>query len=106
LVEIHLFGNLRRYADEPQPQPGTVVHLPLEGDGTVGQVLSRFGIEAEEVGNVFLNGHLLPRSVYPIALGYPLTADRPLTLEGFLATPVRSGDRVGIFPREMAVVVV
>jgi hypothetical protein len=106
LVEIHLFGDLRYHAVEPQPVPGTVMHLPLDGDGTVGQVLSRVGIAPEDVGNVFLNGHLLPRSAYPITLGYPLAADQPLTLERFLATPVRSGDRVGIFPRNMGVVVV
>jgi hypothetical protein len=69
-------------------------------------VLSRIGVDAEEVGNVFVNGRLLPRSVYPITLGYQLAADGPLDLESYLRAPVRSGDRLGIFPRKMSLVVV
>jgi hypothetical protein len=83
-----------------------VLHLP-NGDGeTVGQVLARMGIELQEVSNVFLNGRLVPRSAYPITLGYPLTAPAPLSIEGLLKTPVRSGDRLGLFPHNMGVVVV
>jgi hypothetical protein len=72
----------------------------------LGQVLDQVGIDPGEVSNVFVNGRLLPRSVYPITLGYQLAADGPLTPEGYLSVPLKSGDRVGIFPRKMASVVV
>jgi hypothetical protein len=86
--------------------PGAATHLPAEGSETVGQVLAQVGVEPQEVGNIFLNGKLLPRTVYSILLGYQRTADEPLTLEEYLATPIRSGDRVGVFPRKMSSVVV
>jgi hypothetical protein len=82
------------------------MHLPAEGNETLGRVLDQVGIDPEVISNVFLNGRLLPRSTYPITLGYPLAADSPLTLEGYLTTPVQAGDRLGVFPRTMGVVVV
>ena len=67
---------------------------------------SRFGIAPESVGNVFLNGRLMPRSAYPIALGYQLTSQVPLAPDVLRNTCVRSGDRLGLFPRAMSAVVV
>ena len=106
MIEVRLFGDLRRHFPDPTSPSGTVLHLP-NGDGeTVGQVLARMGIDLQEVSNIFLNGRLVPRSAYPITLGYPLTARAPVSPEGLLATPVHSGDRLGLFPRNMGVVVV
>jgi hypothetical protein len=106
LIELRLFGNLHRHAPDPASLPGTALDLSVDGDQTLGQVLAEMGIDPEEVSNVFLNGRLLPRSVYPMTLGYQLAADRPLTLEDYLAVPVQSGDRLGVFPRNMGAVVV
>jgi hypothetical protein len=106
LIEVRLFGDLRRYASGSPAESGVVLHLPAGGNETVGQVLTQVGIRPEEVSNIFLNGRLLPRSIYPITLGYPLAADKPLTEEGYLATPVHSGDRLGVFPCKMGLVVV
>lgn len=106
MIEVHLFGSLRQYATNPAPTSGTVVNLPVRERETLGQVLAQMGIDLTEVSNVFLNGRLLPRSVYPITLGYPLAANNPLSPEGYLSTPVRAGDRLGIFPRNMGLVVV
>jgi hypothetical protein len=106
VIEIHLFGRLRQYATDSLPDPGTVVHV-ADGDAeSVGEVLAWLGIDPKEVGNLFLNGRLLPRSAYPVLLGYPLAAERLLTPQEYLAAPVQAGDRVGIFPRNMGVVVV
>jgi hypothetical protein len=106
VVEVRLFGNLRRYAAGARPTTDTVLHLAVDEARTVGQVFARVGIDPAEVGNVFINGRLLPRSAYPITLGYLLAADGPLTPEKYLGTPVQAGDRVGIFPRNMGSVVV
>ena len=105
-IELRLFGHLRRYAAEQPARSGMAIHLPGDGQETVGQILARLGIEPAEVGNLFINGRLLPRSVYPITLGYPLAAGTPLSPEGYLDTPIRPGDRLGIFPRNMSSVVV
>ena len=106
MIEVRLFGDLRRYAGHATAPSGTVLHLAADEGETVGQVLAKLGIKLEEVSNVFVNGRLLPRSTYPITLGYPLTAQTPLSPEGCLSTPVCSGDRLGIFPHNMGVVVV
>jgi hypothetical protein len=106
LIEIRLFGDLRCYAGELHAPSGVAVQLPASEGRTVGEVLARMGIDLAEVGNIFLNGRLLPRSAYPIILGYPLVAEVPLSSEAYLNTPVREGDRLGIFPRNMSVVVV
>ena len=106
MIEVRLFGNLQQYSPDPASVPGTPLHMPLGDSNTLGQVLDRVGVDPGEVSNVFINGRLLPRSVYPITLGYQLAADGPLSPEGYLSVPVQSGDRVGIFPRKMASVVV
>lgn len=106
MIEVRLFGSLQQYSSDPTSVPGTPQHLPLGNGTTLGQVLDRVGVDLDEVSNVFVNGQLLPRSVYPITLGYQLAADGPLSPEGYLNAPVQPGDRVGIFPRKMASVVV
>jgi hypothetical protein len=106
VVEVRLFGDLRRYVKGSRPATDTVLHLPMGEANTVGQVFARVGIDPAEVGNVFINGRLLPRSTYPITLGYRLVTEGPLTPERYLGTPIRTGDRVGIFPRNMSAVVV
>jgi hypothetical protein len=106
LIEIRLFGDLRRYAKDARPASDTILYLSAAETATVGQVLARIGIDPGEVSHVFLNGRLLPRALYPITLGYPLAAARPLTPEGHWSMPVQEGDRVGIFPANMGAVVV
>jgi hypothetical protein len=106
LIEVRLFGDLRRYATGSASESGTVLYLSGDDSWTLGQVLATLEIEPAEVSNVFLNGRLLPRSLYPITLGYPLASESPLTQEGYVNTPIRAGDRLGIFPRNMGVVVV
>jgi molybdopterin converting factor small subunit len=106
MIEVRLFGTLRHYASESKATHETVIHLPADGGETVGQILAQVGIDLSQIGNVFLNGRLLPRSNYPILLGYPLAAESPLSPDGYRNTPVQAGDRLGIFPRNMGAVVV
>ena len=105
MIEVRLFGEFRQYNASNQPS-GTAIYLPAATGETVGQMLAHFGIAPEAVGNVFLNGRLMPRSAYPITLGYPLTSHVPLAPDAFWNTCVRSGDRLGLFPRTMSAVVV
>jgi hypothetical protein len=106
MIEVRLFGNLRRHATQGGTGPETVLYLPGEAHQTVRAVLAGVGIDPGEISHIFLNGRLLPRSVYPLTLGYPSVASDPLSVDGCLQTPVQEGDRVGIFPGNMGVVVV
>lgn len=106
MIEVHLFGDLRHYAGDRRSASAAVLFLAVGGGETVGGVLAQIGIDPQEVSHVFLNGKLLPRSVYPISLGYPVTSKAPLVPESWLSTQVGPDDRLGIFPLKMGLVVV
>jgi hypothetical protein len=105
MIEVRLFGELRRYAPGLAPS-GVVVQISTGEARTVGQVLASLGIEPAEVGNLFLNGRLVPRSAQAIHLGYPLVSSSPLSPEASLDVAVEDGDRLGIFARKMCLLVV
>ena len=79
MIEVHLYGSLRRVAADAAATSDSVVSLPHEDADTVMSVVSRAGLQADEIGsNLFLNG-------------------RYATLD----TPVADGDRLGLFPDDM-----
>ncbi len=110
MMEVHLYGSLRRHAPDPRPDRESVVLLePLPGE-TVGMMLERLGITLTEIYHVFLNGALLStRNSMAPWLGYQQvtrgSVGRPATAGG-LDTPVQSGDRLGLFARDMGLLVV
>ena len=111
MIEVRLFGDLRRHAPDPAPDgrpapSGVVVQLPAEAARTVGEVLALLGIDPAEVGNLFLNGQLVPRSAQAIHLGYRLAGSIPLSPEAAMEVAVRDGDRLGMFAHRMSMLVV
>lgn len=107
MIEIHLYGNLRRRAPDPRPDQESVVQLtPIPGE-TVGTLLKRLSIPPAEIGHIFVNGALLStRNSMAPWLGYQQARGGVPNQDMGLNTPVRSGDRVGLFPRNMAMLVV
>lgn len=79
MIEVHLYGRLRRLAAQSGVHRPSVtwVDLPV---GTVAQVIEALGVEPEAVSNVFVNGRYDPAA---------------------LDQTVRSGDRIGLFPPDM-----
>lgn len=79
VIEIHLYGKLRRFAPKQHPDDLSVVHVPVQEGDTIGRVLERLGIPLEEVGsNIFLNWQY-----------------------SALSRRVRDGDRLAVFPDDM-----
>ncbi len=79
MLEIHLYGKLRRFAPDSDARSESVAMVPCEGRDTIADLVERLGIPLEELGsNIFLNGRYA-------ALGSPIT----------------DGDRVGLFPDDM-----
>lgn len=107
MVEVHLYGRLRRFGPELRGDKDTVVKLKLKGGETVGDVLKRLGIPAEEIAHVFLNGRLLTtcNSMAPW-LRYQKVEEGLPTGKLNFDYPVREGDRLGLFGRDMAMLVV
>jgi len=79
MIEIHLYGRLRRFADKQEANTDSVLRMPAQAGETIGDLVDRIGIPREEIGrNIFLNGKL-----------------------SALTRPVDSGDRLGLFPTDM-----
>ena len=80
MIEVHLYGKLRRFADKQDPTSDSVLHAPVEEGDTIEDVVKRIGIPREELGrNIFLNGTL-----------------------SALSREVKDGDRLGLFPWDMS----
>jgi hypothetical protein len=107
MVEVHMYGSLRRYAPDSRPDRESVVRLEPQPGETVGTALERLGIPPSEVYHVFLNGALLStrNSMAPWLRYQQPRAGAPNRSQG-LDTLVQPGDRVGLFARDMALLVV
>jgi molybdopterin converting factor small subunit len=80
MIEIHLYGKLRRFADKQDPTGDSILHLPVDDGETIEDVIRRIGIPHDELGrNIFLNGTL-----------------------SALSRKVKDGDRLGLFPWDMS----
>jgi hypothetical protein len=101
VIEVHLYGKLRSYAPEPGAARESVVRLEPEREETVRTALERAGVAPDEVFHIFLNGSIL-RTENSMA---PWLAYQTAEGNG-LDTPVRDGDRLGLFARDMALLVV
>ncbi len=79
MLEIHLYGKLRRCAPDSDARSESVVTVAWEEGDTVSGVVNRLGIPLDEMGsNIFLNGRYAS-----------------------LGSPIADGDRVGLFPDDM-----
>ena len=79
MVEVHLYGKLRRFTNTQDPSRDSVVYIPVQNGDSIEDIIRRIGIPFEEVGsNIFLNGEY-----------------------SALGRKVNEGDRLGIFPDDM-----
>jgi hypothetical protein len=108
MVEVHLYGSLRRYAPDSQPDRESVVRLEPQSGETVRTALERLGISPAEVYHIFLNGALLStrNSMAPWLEYQKVQGESEQTASQGLDTPVRSGDRLGLFARDMGLLVI
>jgi hypothetical protein len=105
MVEIRIFGKLHRYISEPDVTSGNMVKIEQRPKETMGELLARINIPADEVHTIFLNFRLLAsRSKMAYRMGYQQVDKNPLEWE--LDVEVKAGDRVGLFGRDMSALVV
>ena len=79
MIDVHLYGKLRRFTGDTNPRRNAVLSMEVEGGETISDVIKRIGIPPEELGrNVFLNGEVSAPE-----------------------RTVKDGDRLGIFPDDM-----
>lgn len=80
MIEVRLYGKLRRFAPQKAVDANSVLLLPAQPNETIGSVLRRGGIDAKDTSHLFLNGEL-----------------------SALTRKVSDGDRLGVFPDDMSV---
>ena len=79
MIEIQLYGKLRKYSNQPSPLRESVVKLNLIGEESIGDIVKRLGIPSSEMSEcIFLNGEY-----------------------SGLSRKVKDGDRLGLFPYNM-----
>lgn len=102
MIEVHLYGSLRRYVPDSRPDQESVARLEPQPKETVGMVLRRLGISPDEIYHIFLNGMLLStrNSMAPWLKYQENRASQGLD------TSVQEGDRLGLFARDMALLVI
>jgi hypothetical protein len=84
VIEVHLYGKLRRFTDNLDPSRDSITRVAAQDGDSIGDIARRIGIPFEEIGsNIFLNGRLFP-----------------------LSEEIRDGDRLGLFPDDMAIIIV
>ncbi len=105
MVEIRIFGKLRRYAQDIPTDSHNVIRVAPEPDDTLETLLARLGIPAEEIYSIFVNSKLLAaRSGMASMVGYRQVRANPYNWDLNLA--VNPEDRIGLFGRDMAALVV
>ncbi len=103
MVEIHLYGKLRRRAQDTRV--GQVMKVEPQPDETIASLLTRVGIPVDEIYHVFFNSKLLAtHNTMAAWLGYRQVRADPFDWN--LSVPVKSGDRIGLFDEDMAALVV
>jgi len=105
MVEIHLYGKLRRHAPGSSPSKDSVIIVDPIEDKTIEMLLERVGIGVDEIYHIFLNSKLLAtHNTMANWLGYQQVRESPFDWD--LKVPVKDGDRIGLFGEDMAALVV
>lgn len=105
MVDIHLYGKLRRLVPDAKVTEQTVLLLEAKSGETILALLERAGVPIDELHHIFLNGRLFathntmaPWLRYPQAQADVWNWDTKM--------PVNDGDRLGLFGDDMATLVV
>lgn len=105
MVDIRLFGKLRRFAKEPEAGHNNLMRIAPRPEETLEQLLARIGIPLDEIYTIFLNSKLLAsRSLMAYRMGYQQVHKNPLDWN--LEVAMKAGDRISLFGRDMAALVV
>ena len=105
MVEIRIYGKLRRYAPDIPTESDRVIRVSPEPNETLEALLTRLNIPVEKIYSIFFNSKLLAaRSGMASMVGYPQVRINPYNWD--LNLSVKSADRIGLFGRDMAALVV
>jgi len=105
MVEIRIYGKLRRCMQDIPAGSDNVIRVSPEPNETLAALLTRLDIPVEKIYSIFFNSKLLAaRSGMASMVGYPQVRANPYNWDLNLA--VKTSDRIGLFGRDMAALVV
>ena len=105
MAEIHLYGKLRRFAQDIPSDPGNVIRVSPAADETLEMLLARLEIPVDEIYSIFFNSKLLAaRSAMASWIGYRQVRADPFDWN--LSMTIEPADRIGLFGRDMSALVV
>ncbi len=105
MIEIRVYGKLRQVARDILTDEDNVIRVSPEPDETLDKLLARIGIPVADVYSIFYNSKLLAaRSGMASMVGYRQVRGNPYDWD--LSVAVKSSDRIGLFGRDMAALVV
>jgi hypothetical protein len=80
VIEVHLYGKLRRFSEQKSPLKESILMLEAYEEDTIQTIVERIGIPSNDLGSaIFLNGEY-----------------------SGIQRSVSDGDRIGLFPDNMA----
>ena len=105
MIEIRVYGKLRKYSTDTDGRQGSIIRMSPSTEETVASILDQLGLPVEDVYSIFLNSKLLAaRSGMAKWIGYQQA--RTDIFDWDLSVGIKSGDRLGLFGRDMAALVV
>ena len=105
MVEIRIYGKLRRYVQDMPTASDNVIRVDTEPDETLETLLAKLDIPVNEIYSIFFNSRLLAaRSGMASMVGYQQVRENPYNWD--LNVVVKPLDRIGLFGRDMAALVV
>ena len=105
MVEIRLYGKIRRYAKDNPYNRDNVIQISPEFDESLKSLLARLEIPVDEIYSIFLNSKLLAaRTGMAAWIGYRQVRSDPFDWK--LDIIVKDADRIGLFGRDMAALVI
>ena len=105
MVDIRVFGKLRRFVKKLEARRENLMRVELEPEETLQQLLARLEIPIDEIYTIFLNSKLLAtRTLIAYRMGYQQVGENPLDWK--LEVALKEGDRIGLFGKDMAALVV
>jgi hypothetical protein len=106
MISIHLYGKLRRYAQQKSPSGDSVLEVEARENETLQMLLDRVGISVHEIYTIFINAKLLTsRTKMAPLLGYQQVCDENCQTWD-LKVIINDGDRIGLFGHDMSGLVV
>ena len=105
MAEIRIYGKLRRYTKDLPTDSQNAIRISTGSDETLETLLARLNIPVDEIYSIFFNSKLLAaRSGMASIVGYRQVGGNPYNWD--LNIAVNHSDRIGLFGRDMAAMVV